>query len=378
MMEQVVIVGGAESERLGKIPDMSAWALAAQSVHLALRQAGLTLADVDGLAGTLPTLDLANNLGIRPRWMDGTAVGGCSFMLHVRHAVAAIRAGHASVVVVAHGESGRSRVGQPLRVPDPSSYTGQFENPFGTSGTFSRFTLPALAWLRKHGHRPEDLAEVPAAQSHWAARNSRAARPQIVTRDDVLASRLVCWPFHLLECCPLSDGGGAVVLTSARRARDLDLHHPAIVVAGTGESCEGPSVGAMEEPTSFRAFREASAAAFAEAGMTPADIDHLMVYDAYAHVPLYGLQDLGFVRPGEAVDFIRDGHTRPGGRLPMNTNGGGLLYCHTGQYGMFAILEAVRQLQGRAEAQVDGLRTSFVQGIGYMFGAAGSLILTRE
>lgn len=376
-MSEVVIVGASESEKLGKVPEMSAFALAANSVNLALKQAGLTIADVDGIAGTLPMLDLANYLGVRPRWLDGTAVGGCSFMIHVRHAVAAIRSGMASVVVVAHGESGRSRVGQPVRVPDPAAYTGQFENPFGTSGTFSRFTIPALAFLNKHGHKPEDLAEVPAAQSHWAALNPRAARGAVLTTEDVLASRLIAWPFHLLECCPLSDGGGALVITSAERAKDLDLEFNAVTVAGTGESCEGPSIGTMEDPTTFRAFRDASADAFKEAGMSHGDIDHLMIYDAYAHIPLYGLQDLGFVKPGEAVDFIRDGNTRPGGSLPMNTNGGGLLYCHTGQYGMFAIQEAVRQLQGRAGGQIEGVRSSFVQGIGYMFGSAGSLILTN-
>jgi len=377
-MSDVVIVGAAESEQLGVIPDQSAMTLATGPVLAALKQAGLSLADVDGIAGTLPVIDLAFTLGIQPRWLDGTMVGGCSYMLHVRHAVAAIRSGMASVVVIAHGESGRSRVGAPGWVPDRSSMPGQFELPYGGSGTFSRFTLPAMAYLDAYGLGEADLAEVSVAQSRWANRTPRATRPDLLTVDDVLASKLIAWPFHILECCPLNDGGGALVLTSAERAADLDLAHAPILVAGTGEASEGPSAPFMEDLTSFRGFRQSAAEAFRTAGISHADVDHLMVYDAYAHVPLYGLEDLGFVGRGQAVDFIRSGATSPGGTLPMNTNGGGLLYAHTGMYGMFALQEAVRQLQGRAGAQVENVRTSFVQGIGGMFGAAGAVVLQRQ
>jgi acetyl-CoA acetyltransferase len=374
----VVIGGAAESPQLGKVPGQSAMMLAVSSARLALQQTGLSWADVDGVASTLPVVDLASYLAIRPGWLDGTVVGGCSSMLHVRHAVAAIRSGAASVVVVAHGESGRSRVGMPPRAVDPSSMAGQFEQPYGMSGTFSRFTLPVLAYLHKYGLSPDDLAEVPVSQSEWAVHNPRAYRNKLLDIDTVLDSRMIAWPFRVLECCPLTDGGGALVLMSARRAADLDLEHPPVTVLGSGESCEGPGASFMADLTSFAGFREASGAAFRESGLTQADIDHLMIYDAYAHVPLYGLEDLGFVGRGEAVPFIRSGATRPGGSLPMNTSGGGLLYTHTGMYGMFAIQEAVRQLRGDAAAPVPGVRTSFVQGIGGMFGAAGSLVLSAS
>jgi acetyl-CoA acetyltransferase len=371
----VVIAGAAESPQLGKVPGQSAMMLATSSARLALAQTGLTWADVDGLASTLPTAELASYLGIRPGWLDGTVVGGCSYMLHVRHAAAAIRSGAASVVVVAHGESGRSRVGMAPRAADPSSMAGQFELPYGAAGTFSRFTLPALAYLHKYGLSADDLAEVPAAQSEWVEGNPRASRNKRLTIQEILDSRMIAWPFRLLECCPLTDGGGALVVMSAERASDCDLAHRPVTVLGGGESCEGPGASFLADPTSFAGFREASARAFEESGLRHGDIDHLMIYDAYAHVPLYGLEDLGFVGRGEAIDFIRSGATRPGGSLPMNTNGGGLLYTHTGMYGMFAIQEAVRQLRGDAFAQVAGLRTSFVQGIGGMFGAAGALVL---
>jgi acetyl-CoA acetyltransferase len=375
MTTPVVIAGASESEKIGVVPDQSAMMLAVDSIQRALAQTGLSLSDVDGLASTLPIVELASYLGIRPGWLDGTMVGGCSYMLHVRHALAAIRSGSASVVVIAHGESGRSRVGAPGFSPNPSSMVGQFEQPYGVSGTFSWFTIPVMAYLNKYGLGEEALAEVPAAQSEWAVQNPRAIRNKPITVETVLNSRLIAWPFHVLECCPLTDGGGALVLMSAERAADLDLEFRPVTVLGTGESCEGPGPSSMEDLTSFAGYREASSNALREAGLTTSDIDHLMIYDAYAHLPLYALEDIGFVGRGEAYEFIASGATRPGGSLPMNTNGGGLLYTHTGMYGMFAIQEAVRQLRGDAAAQIEGLRTSLVQGIGGMFSAAGTLVL---
>jgi acetyl-CoA acetyltransferase len=376
-MSGVVVVGAAESRQLGVVKDQSAMSLATSSALDALSQAGLTLADVDGVAAVMPVVEFAYALGVSPRWLDGTNVGGCSYMLHVRHAVAAIERGDASVVVIGHAESNRSQVGaQPLPF-DRSSMQGQFDLPYGASGTFARLTLNAMAYLDAYGLGEADLAEVPVAQSRWANRNPRATRPELLTVEDVLASKMIAWPFRILECCPLNDGGGALVLTSAERARDLDLAYRPVTVAGSGEASEGGSAMFMENLTSFGAFRESSASAMRSAGVTHADIDHLMMYDSYAHLPLIGLEDLGFVGRGEAVNFIRGGATSPGGALPMNTNGGGLLYAHTGMYGMFALQEAVRQLQGCAAAQVEEVETSLVQGIGGMWGAAGAVVLQR-
>jgi acetyl-CoA acetyltransferase len=374
----VVVVGAAESERIGVVPDQSQFQLATDSVLRALAQCGLTPADVDGVATTLHVAQFAHHIGTRPRWLDGTGVGGCSYLLHVRHAVAAIQTGQASVVVVAHGESGRSRVQPTLRVPDMASPGGQFELVYGVAGTFSSFTIAASAYLHRYGLGEEALAEVPVAQSAWAVDNPRAFRRKPLTVEDVLASRMIAWPFRVLECCPLTDGGGALVLTSAERAADLDLSGPVVRVAGSAETTDGPGVSFMEDLTSFRGWRDTSREALAQADRVLADIDHLMVYDAYAHLPLYGLEDIGFVGRGEAPAFIASGATRPGGSLPMNTSGGGLLYTHTGQYGMFAILEAVRQLRGDAAVPVPGVRTSLVQGVGGMFNAAAALVLTTD
>ncbi|MFI6793034.1 thiolase C-terminal domain-containing protein [Nonomuraea sp. NPDC050383] len=195
----------------------------------------------------------------------------------------------------------------------------------------------------------------------------------LVTVEDVLASRLVAYPFHLLECCLVTDGGGALVVTSEERARRRPVH-----LLGSGESADSPIVSQMEDLTTSKGFRLSGEAAFAEAGVSHGDVDHLMIYDAFAHVPIYGLEDLGFLKRGEAGAFIAEGHTSPGGRLPLNTNGGGLSYTHTGMYGMFAIQESVRQLRGEAAAQVPGAEVSVVLGNGGMFASAATLVLANR
>jgi acetyl-CoA acetyltransferase len=224
-----------------------------------------------------------------------------------------------------------------------------------------------------------DLAEVVVAQREWAMPNPRALRRKPITVDEVLnSSPPVAYPFTRDMCCVVTDGGGALVLTSAERAADLPGADRAVFLLGSGEAGESPIVSQMADLGSFGAFRRSSAEAFAAAGVEHADIDHLMCYDAFAHLPLYMLEDLGFVGRGESGAFIASGATRPGGTLPMNTNGGGLSYTHTGMDGMFAIQEAVRQLRGEAVVQVPGVELSFVQGVGLYFAASGSLVLSNR
>jgi acetyl-CoA acetyltransferase len=374
----VVIVGASESTGLGKLPDTSELELHIDSARNALADAGLTSVDVDGIAtDSFPAYEVSDNLGIRPRWIDGTGVGGCSFMLHVRHAAAAIAAGAAEVVLVTHGQSGRSRVGMGPYAFNPSALSGQFEQPYGAIMPYSTFTVPAMGFLESRGLSRRDLAEVAAAQRTWAVPNERASRREPITVEGVLNAPEIAYPFTRDMCCVVTDGGGALVLTSAERARDMDNSSRHVYLLGSGEAGQGPLMSQMDELDSFEPFRRASAEAFRTAGITHADVDHLMFYDAFAHLPLYMLEDTGFVGRGESGDFIREGNTLPGGSLPMNTNGGGLSYTHTGKYGMFAIQEAVRQLRGEAVVQVPDVRISFVQGVGMMFGAAGTLILSN-
>ena len=350
--------------------------LHAQAARSAVRDAGLEFADIDGIATAGPmAMEVSHYLGMTPRWLDGTMIGGGSFLLLVRHAAAAIAAGAATTVLITHGESGRSRVGMPPWARSPSSLTGQFEAPYGALAPYSTFTVPALGFLHQRGMSRSDLAEVVVSQRLWAVDNPRAERRTPTSVPEVLNDRMIAYPFTKEMCCVVTDGGGALVLTTVERARDLPSAGREVRVLGSGEAAESVLVSQMEDYGSFQAFRRSSAEAFATAGLDHADIDHLMCYDAFAHLPLYELEDTGFVGRGESGAFIADGHTAPGGSLPMNTNGGGLSYTHTGMYGMFAIQEAVRQLRGEAAVQVPDVQTSFVQGVGLFFAASASLIL---
>jgi acetyl-CoA acetyltransferase len=375
----VAIIGAAETRGLGVLPNQSAIELHAEAARNALSDAGLSVGDVDGIATAGPVAnEVSHHLGITPRWLDGTNVGGCSFMLHVRHAAAAIAAGAADVILITHGESGRSGVGARPYAIGPSTVQGQFEAPFGALAPYSTFTVPALRFLHERGMGRRDLAEVAVAQRVWAMNNTRAFRRKPITVDEVLDAPPVAYPFTRDMCCVVTDGGAALVMTSAERARDLPAGPRAVYLLGSGEAAGSSIISQMDDLGSFEAFRRAGAEAFRSAGIAHEDVDHLMAYDAFAHVPLYALEDLGFVGRGESGAFIGEGHTRPGGRLPTNTNGGGLSYTHTGMYGMFAIQESVRQLRGEADVQAGDVRIGFVLGVGLFFGSAGSLVLSSQ
>lgn len=373
----VAIVGAAETTELGKIPDVSNIQLHADAALNALADAGLKPSDIDGVACCReePT-EIAYYLGITPKWVDGTAVGGTSFLIHVRHAAAAIASGLCSTVLITHGESGRSNVGRARAAPHASSLNGQFEIPYGVVGPPTMFTLPVLRYMKEYNVPIEKIANVAVIQREWAAQNPRAAYRDPITIDDVLDSRMIAWPFRMLMCCLVTDGGGALILTSADRAKDFPKKP--VYILGTGESVESRLVSQLESYTSSRAFKVSSTKAFEESGVKHSEVDHLMIYDAFAHLPIWGLEDLGFCERGEGPDFIMERNTAPGGKLPMNTSGGGLSYTHTGMYGMFALQESVRQMRGEAPAQVDGLQIGVCQGVGGMFAAAGTIVFTNQ
>ena len=373
----VAVVGAAETTKMGKIPDVSVIGLHADAALNAMKDAGLNPSDIDGVAcAGISPVELAHYLGITPTYADGTSVGGCSFMLHVRHAAAAINEGLCKTVLITHGESGRSRVGAAGWGRAPSSLMGQFEMPFGVTSPPTMFTIPVLRYMKTYGVTEEDLATVAVVQREWAAKNPRASFKDPISVDDVLNSPMIAWPFRMLMCCLVTDGGGALILTSADRAKDFP--NKPVYVMGTGESVETPMVSQMYDFNSSTAFRISGKKAFDEAGIKHSDVDHLMIYDAFAHLPLYGLEDLGFVKPGEAKDFVRERNTAIGGKLPMNTNGGGLSYMHSGMYGMYALQESVRQMRGIAPAQVEGAKISVCHGVGGMFAASGTVIFSNE
>jgi len=375
----VAIVGASETTELGRIPGLSQLQLHADAALNAMADAKIKPSDIDGVAtaGASPT-EIAHYLGLEPRWADGTSVGGCSFMLHVRHAVAAIEAGHCSTVLITHGESGRSGVGRGgfFGGGGGASLAGQFEMPYGPNGPTTMFTVGVLRYMKEFGLTHEQLAAVAVVQREWAGLNPRASYREPITVADVLESRMIAYPFHKLECCLVSDGGGALILTAAERAPDFPTKH--VYILGTGESVETPMISQMQDLTTSRSFRIAGQDAMRSAGISHDDVDHLMVYDAFAHLPIYGLEDLGFVGRGEAGAFIEEGHTRPGGKLPLNTNGGGLSYMHSGMYGMYALQESVRQIRGTAAAQVEGAEVSVCLGVGGMFAASGCIIMGSQ
>ncbi|MEM1375222.1 MAG: thiolase [Pseudomonadota bacterium] len=373
----IAIVGAAESTEMGKVPGLSQVGLHADAALNALADCGLTPADIDGIAtGGHDVAEITQYLGLSPTWYDGTSVGGCSFITLVRHAAAAIDAGLCTTVLITHGESGRSghRAHRPIL---PSMQQQEFEAIYGPLFPPLRFTLPVLRKMKDEGLTEEQIAMVAVVQREWAAFHPRATAREPITVDDVLGSRMIAYPFRKLMCCLVSDGGGALVLTSAERARDFPTK-PVYLRGKGGEGAEGPMVSQMESFTSSKAFRVSGKLAFESAGISHEDVDHLMIYDAFAHLPIYGLEDLGFVGRGEAGAFIAEGHTRPGGRLPLNTNGGGLSYMHSGMYGMYALQEGVRQMRGVSPAQVDGAQISMVHGVGGMFSAAATVVLTTE
>ena len=383
---KAAIVGASETTELGSIPDKTAFQLHVDASVNAINDCGIDKNEIDGIATTMSPAALAHYLGIIPKWIDNTQVGGTSFLVHVRHAAAAIASGLCETVLVAMAESGRNRVGEQAgRIGDvasmsggrrDSSFPGQFESIYGVAGPTTQFGMGVLRYMKETGLTHEQLASVPVAQRKWANKVPRAMYGDIITIEDVFNSRMICYPFHLLECCLVTDGGGALIITSAERAKGFPTKP--VYIMGTGESVESPVVSQMYDMTTSAAFKTSSKKAFEEAGVTHDDVDHLMVYDAFAHLPIYGLEDLGFVKRGEAGSFIEEGNTSPGGKLPMNTNGGGLSYTHSGMYGMYAIQESVRQVRGEAAHQVDGVKTSFCQGVGGMFMAAGSLVFTNE
>ena len=242
--KSITIVGAAETTNLGVIPDTSQIQLHADAALNAMADAGLKPADIDGIAtaGETP-VTVAHYLGLTPKWVDGTAVGGCSFMIHVRHAAAAIELGLCKTVLITHGESGRSGVGRTRNAVAPTSLAGQFEQPYGPMGPPTLFTIPVLRYMKTYGLSHETLATVSVVQREWAAKNPRATFKTPITVEDVLNSRMIAYPFRLLQCCLVTDGGGALILVSAERAKDFP--QKPVYLLGTGESVETPMVSQM-------------------------------------------------------------------------------------------------------------------------------------
>jgi len=377
---RAAIVGVADAASPTGELELSGRALEAAMVREALDDAGLTLADVDGVCYAGMATGIAEYLGIHPRFIDGTMVGGSSYELHVEHAAAAIAAGLCDVVVSVYAATPRSdrKRGKPGGFgpqPGPNPMM-EWELPYGLRLPMGAYALAASRHMAMYGTTSEQLAQIAVSTRQWATLNPRARYQDPITIDDVLASPMQSSPLHLLDCCLVTDGAGAFVMTSADRARDLAK--PPVVVLGAATCGDHQMISQMPD-LATTAGAVSGPAAFAMAGVTPGDVDLLMGYDSFTITALLHLEDLGFCAKGEGGAFVEDGRLGPGGAFPMNTNGGGLSYTHPGMYGMFLIAEAVRQLRGEAGArQLDGPEIAVAHGSGGVLSTMGTLVLGTE
>lgn len=383
---KVAIIGATESD-IGRpaVPNVSSGEqLAAQAALRAMAEAGVRKDEIDGLFHTAPTgviatPQLGEYLGLyNLKYFDSTWVGGASWVLYLQHAAAAIAAGLCSVALITYGETAatnRKRGIAPIAPLYRTAYPSQFEAPYGNYQV-SNYALITRRHMHEYGTRSEQLAEIAVATRKWAALNPKARFRDPITVEDVLNSRMISDPLHLLDCCLVSDGGGAIIVTSAERARNY--RKTPVYVLGTGECQQHVSMSQMPSLTSMSA-RYSGERAFAMAGVTHADIDLAMIYDSFTITVLVALEDLGFCKKGEGGAFVSGQRTAPGGDFPMNTNGGGLSYCHPGMYGIFTLIEAVTQLRGEAgERQVADCKLALANGTGGDMSAAATVILGTE
>lgn len=377
-----VAVAGIALSDTGRVDDKGPFELIAQASRRALADAGLSPADVDGLAstgqGTLPPVDVGEYLGLRPRWIDSTAVGGATWEVMASHAVDAIEAGHADVVLLTYGSTARADLRKGLRGANINwGARGplQWDAPYGHT-LISKYAMAARRHMHQYGTTIEQLAEVAVSARANAAENPEAFYRDPITVDDVLSGPMIADPFTKLHCCIRSDGGAAVVLVSADRAKDLRSNP--VWVLGSAETTSHMLTSQWDDLTVGPAS-VSGPLAFDRAGVRPADIDVAEIYDAFTYMLLLTLEDLGFCPKGEGGAFVESGALRLAGALPTNTDGGGLSACHPGQRGLFLLVEAVRQLRGECgPRQVPDAKLACVSGTGGWFCSSGTVILGAE
>jgi len=342
-------IAGIGTAGLGEAPGWSATELMAQAAVTAVADAGLALHDIDGLfAATsthaFPTLTVAEHLGLKPRFFDGTNVGGASFEMHLLQAALALEAGLCDAALICYGSNQRTAGGRLVSMAEPAWH----ETPYRPRHPITAYALAAGRHMHEYGTTRENLADVAVAARAWANLNPDAFARGPLSRDEVMGARMVSDPLTTRDCCLVTDGGGACVMVRADRARDLP-HRPAYLLGAAGAQWHR-SIASMPDLT-VTAASDSGPRAMAMAGMAQADVDLLMLYDAFTINTILFLEDLGWCPKGEGGRFVGDGRIAPGGSLAVNTNGGGLSCVHPGMYGMFLIIEAVTQLRGHAGAR---------------------------
>ena len=373
-------IAGVATFGCGEAPGFNDMELLARAAQAAVADAGLRMSDIDGLctasvSASMWTMPVAEYLGLRPRYIDGTMLGGSSFIAHLLPAMHALQSGQCNAVLVCYGSAqrtaqfGRREIGAARKWLDPQPYEAPFE-PFNPP---TAYALAAARHMHQFGTTRRQLAEVAVAARAWARLNPEAFMREPLAIDDVLSARMISDPLSVRDCCLVTDGGGAYVLVRADRAKDLP--RKPVYVLGNGTAVWNRQISAMHDLT-VTAAQESGQRAFAMAGLAPKDIGVLELYDAFTINVLLFLEDLGFCAKGEAGSFVENGGIAPGGHLPVNTNGGGLSCVHPGMYGIFALIEAVRQLRGDCgERQIAGAVTALAHGNGGTLSSQATAVL---
>ena len=348
---------------LGEAPGRNAMELLAEAVHNAVADAGLTLADIDGVfAGTavhsMPAMSASEYLGIRPKYSNGSNIGGSSFVAHCLGAAMALDAGLCNVAVVAYGSNQRTAGGRLVTMSEPMPY----EAIYGPRYPVSAYALATARHMHEYGTTKAQLAEVAVAARKWAALNPLAFARDPLTIEEVVNARMISDPLGKLDCCLVTDGGAAIVMTRADRAKDLPKKP--VYLLGAAMAHWHRMISAMPDMTVSSAT-DSGPRAFEMAGVKPEDVDVLELYDAFTINTLLFLEDLGYCAKGEGGSFVEGGRIAPGGELAVNTNGGGLSCVHPGMYGLYTLIEAIQQLRGDGgERQVADAKIGVAHGNG--------------
>lgn len=382
MARRVAVAGVALSGNEPGKPDATPYSLHAQAARRALADSGLKPADIDGFCsaglGALQPLEVAEYLGLKPRWIDSTGVGGATWEVMAAHACDAIAMGHADVVLLSYGSTARTDLKKKLRTASLDWGTRgpqQYEAPFGHT-LISKYAMAARRHMHEYGTTLEQMAEIAVSARYNAGLTPFAQMREPITIADVLDGPMIADPFTKLQCCIRSDGGCAVILVAEDRVKDLPVKP--VWVLGTGEYGSHVSMSQWDDFTTSPAA-VAGPLAFQRAGVKPSEIDVAQVYDAFTYMALITLEDLGFCPKGEAGRFVEDGKLRVGGALPTNTDGGGLSACHPGMRGLFLIVEAARQLRGECgDRQVQNAKLAVASGTGGWFCSNGTIILGAD
>jgi acetyl-CoA acetyltransferase len=394
LSKAAAIVGAAEAVEIGYPEEpITSLQLHIEAIKAVSEQTGIPISAIDGIFSTGWSSELAEHLGIHPKYIDTTSVGGCSFEMHVHHALLAVYAGVIDVALVSHGQNGwsaRKLGGGGYPGGDASAPGTQMSMPYGFSGAPSNYSHAMVRHNHRFGTTPEDFAHVAVVTREWATLNPRAVMHSKethefggpITLDDVNNSRMISWPLTLLHCCLVTDHGGAVLIARPEIARSLKTNP--VWIAGAAESMSHSNMMEMEDFTATSAYTSGQAA-YKMAGLGPQDMELALLYDSFTLTAALTAEMLGLAPRGEGYKLWKDGDAAPGGRLPINTNGGGLSFNHSGMYGMHLLIEAYRQLSGTAEDGINGIkgkqtnaRTCVVNGTGGSLSTTGTLVLVAD